>query len=160
MNKLAIDKVDKQTVMLLTLGVGAIAGVVVAHRLLQSPERTSAWNKELHRGIEKVRRSGVRLLDEGRSSAGTLQEETQQGIRALRDEIDALKASLDPRPSKRKSLLESIGEHERALSVFMATLMAKGVSSYFQWRDAERARAQGEAVAGESSAQADNPGNA
>lgn len=127
--------IRKQPVSWLAAGVGVIAVAVVARKLTENPDRRDQLVDDLHRGYGRLRQSGSEIWHDGVDSAHTLQKDA-----------DALKAALASRvsPQKDSGPLAKLSNHESALAGFMATLVAKGVSSYFQWRSTEQARAQGE----------------
>ena len=132
-------RITTRSALWLTLGVGAVAGAAIAYRVLQPADRRAALAEELRHGLERTRHSGSRLLDEGK-----------KGVRAVQEESKDLKDYLEqhlPRRKEKNSVLGKISEHESAVAVFMATLLAKGASSYLEWRDAQHARRQGRRVA-------------
>ena len=126
--------IRKQPVGWLAAGVGVIAVAVVARKLTENPARRDQLVDDLQRGYGRVRKSGSEIWHDGIDSAHSLQNDAH-----------ALRASLASRvaPEEDRGLLAKMSNHESALAGFMATLVAKGVSSYFQWRSAEKARAQG-----------------
>lgn len=126
--------IEKQPVRWLAAGVGVIAVAVVARKLTESPTRREQLVGDLHGGYERVRRTGSELWHDGVDKA-----------HAVEKDAHALKASMAPAldPFRSNGLLAKMSNHESAVAAFMATLVAKGVSSYFQWRSSEQARAQG-----------------
>ncbi len=124
----------KQPVRWLAAGVGVIAVAVVARKLTETPARREQLVGDLHGGYDRVRKTGSDLWHDGIDRA-----------HALEKEAHALKASMAPtlEPLRHNGLLARMSNHESAIAAFMATLVAKGVSSYFQWRSTEQACAQG-----------------
>lgn len=117
----------------LAIGAGVIAVAVVARKLTETPTRREQLLGNLQSGLGHVRQSGAELWHEGVDSAHTMQKEAS-----------ALKASLAPGAHREtNSLLDKVSHHDGAIAAFMATLLAKGVSSYFEWKSAEEARTQG-----------------
>ncbi len=129
--------IKKQPVSWLAAGVGVIAVAVVARKLTEDPGRRHQLVDDLQSGYGRVRKSGSEFWHDGLDSAHSLQKDA-----------NALRASLASRvaPQEDKGLLAKMSNHESALAGFMATLVAKGVASYFQWRSTEQARAQGESA--------------
>lgn len=129
------SSIEKQPVSWLAAGVGIIAVAVVARKLTETPALRKQLVDEFQSGYGRVRKSGSQIWHDGLDNAQSLQ-----------DDAHALKTSLASRvaPQESQGLLAKMSNHESAVAAFMATLIAKGVSSYFQWRSTEQARAQGE----------------
>ncbi|ASJ70983.1 Rho termination factor N-terminal domain-containing protein [Granulosicoccus antarcticus] len=133
--------IKKRPVEWLAIGAGVIAVAVVARKLTETPTRREQLLGNLQSGLGHVRQSGTELWHEGVDSAQTMQKEAS-----------ALKASLAPGAGRENSsLLDKVTNHDGAIAAFMATLLAKGVSSYFEWKSAEEAREQGRKTSSSSS---------
>ncbi len=130
--------IEKQPVRWLAAGVGVVALAVVARKLTESPTRREQLVHDLHSGYDRVRKTGNGLWHDGIDSAHSLQNDAQALKASVASTIDSRRNSAMP---------DKMSNHESAIAAFMATLVAKGVSSYFQWRSAEQARAQGKKAA-------------
>ncbi len=128
--------IQKRPVRWLAAGVGVIAVAVVARKLTESPTRREQLVHDLHGGYERIRKTGNGLWRDGMDSANSLQKDAQAFKASVASTIDSHRNSAMP---------DKVSNHESAIAAFMATLVAKGVSSYFKWRSTELARAQGNA---------------
>lgn len=132
--------IQKRPVRWLAAGVGVIAVAVVARKLTESPARREQLVHDLHGGYDRIRKTGNGLWNDGMDSANSLQKDAQAFKASVASTIDSHRNSAMP---------DKVSNHESAIAAFMATLVAKGVASYFQWRSTELARAQGNASAKE-----------
>ena len=132
--------IQKQPVHWLAAGVGVIAVAVVARKLTESPARREQLVHDLHGGYDRIRKTGNGIWHDGMDSANSLQKDAQAFKDSVASTIDSHRKSAMP---------DKVSNHESAIAAFMATVVAKGVSSYFQWRSTELARAQGNAAAKE-----------
>ncbi len=126
--------IEKQPVRWLAAGVGVIAVAIAARKLTETPARREQLVNELQSGYDRVRRTGNDLLHEGVDKAHALEKDAHAMKASVASALDS---------QSKIGVLDRMNNHEKAIAAFMATLVAKGVSSYFQWRSTEQARAQG-----------------
>lgn len=118
------------------IGAGTLAAAVALKKAADSDSDRHRWLQSLQQGAGSARDLGEKWLHDGERSVGNVQ-----------NQVRSMASDLDPRGSGRQqseSKESTFSQHESALAAFMATLLAKGVASYFQWRSAERARQQGQ----------------
>ncbi len=132
--------IQKQPVRWLAAGAGVIALAVVARKLTESPTRRDQLLHDLQGGYDRIRKTGNGLWHEGMDNANSLQKDAQAFKASVASTIDS---------HRNNSMPEKVSNHESAIAAFMATLVTKGVSSYFQWRSTELAREQGNSAADE-----------
>lgn len=116
----------------ITLGLGAVAAVLVTRELAGTRERRERLSGKLHQGVGRVKHAGGELLQEGEDYVKTLRGEAMSMRSAVADTVQP--------EQERKNREQFASNHESAIVAFMATVLVKGVSSYLQWRGTENAR--------------------
>ena len=116
----------------ITLGLGAVAAVLVTRELAGTRERRERLSGKLQEGVGRVKHAGEELLHEGEDYVKTLRGEAMSLRSAVADTVQP--------DHERKNRDQSASNHESAIVAFMATVLVKGVSSYLQWRGTEKAR--------------------
>lgn len=127
-------KSDIHPVAWVAIGASAVAAVILARQASKSPQRRQQVLGNLHQGLDKAREVGEGLLREGREQVHSLQGDA----RSLQSTVAS---NVIPNHDIQKQQTP-ISNHESAVAAFMATLLAKGFSSYLHWRQVERAKAR------------------
>ncbi len=118
----------------IALGLGTVAAVLVTRELAGTRERRERLSGKLHQGVGRVKHAGEELLQEGEDYVKTLRGEAMSMRSSVADTVQP--------EHERKSRDQSASNQESAIVAFMATVLVKGVSSYLQWRGAEKVRSR------------------
>lgn len=123
----------------MAIGAGAVAAAVAVRQGAIPSSNSKRLMGQVRGGVHNVRDIGEKWVREGGRAAHDLRQDARTIAAGFHPGSDHTERHDQRRDEGGR---HSTSQHESAMAAFMATLLAKGVASYFQWRSTERAREQ------------------